>query len=155
MLNKIVLIGRLVRDPEYRALSDGTSVCNFTLAVDDDFKDKDGSKVTDFVECTAWRKTAEYITRYQLKGALLAVTGRLKSRKWTDREGNKRTSWFVSVDNAYGVGGKQEAPRNGTYQGGIQAGADFAPPNPGYTQAAIAPDGDYAILTDDDAALPF
>lgn len=156
MLNRIDLIGRLVRDPEYKTTSAGAGYCNFTIAVDDDFKDKDGNKVTDFIDCTAWRKTAEYVTTYQTKGSLLAVCGRLKSRKWTDKDGNKRTSWFVQVDNAYGVGGKQDSQQTpNTYQGGYTAGASFAAPTPVYAQAVIEPGAEYAVLTDDDAQLPF
>lgn len=161
MLNCVVISGRLVRDPEYRTLDNGTGYCNFTLAVDDDYKDKDGNKVTDFIDCTAWRQTAEYIVKYQAKGNLLEVRGRLKSRKWTDKDGNKRTSWFVQADSAYGVGGKKEnqtgnAYQTGnTYQGGYQTGANYAAPSPAYTQTAIEPGAEYAVLTDDDAKLPF
>lgn len=161
MLNHIVLTGRLVRDPEYRTAANGTGWCSFTLAVDDDFKDKDGNKVTDFVDCTAWRKTAEYIVKYQTKGSLIEVSGRLKSRKWTDKDGNKRTSWFVQVESAYGVGGKQDSQRAGStpqgsgyYAPGAGYGG-YATPNPASVQAAIGPGEDYAVLTDDDAQLPF
>lgn len=155
MLNHIDLIGRLVRDPEYKALGDGTGLCNFTIAVDDDFKDKDGNKQTDFIDCTAWRKTAEYVTAYQVKGSLVAVSGRLKSKKWTDKDGNKRTSWSVHVDNVYGVGGKREDQQGNTYQGGYQVGANYNAPAPAYEQRPIDAGGDYAVLTDDDGQLPF
>lgn len=155
MLNHITIIGRLVRDPEYRCTDAGVGWCNFTLAVDDDFKDKDGTKQTDFIECTAWRKTSEYITKYQVKGSLVAVSGRMKSRKWTDKDGNKRTSWFVQVENAYGVGGKREDQQNNTYQGGYQPGANYNAPAPDYRQPPIYAEGEYAVLTDDDGQLPF
>lgn len=155
MLNQISVVGRLVRDPEYKTLGDGTGFCNFTVAVDDDFKDKDGNKQTDFIDCTAWRKTAEYVTTYQVKGSMVAVSGRLKSRKWTDKDGNKRTSWFVQVENAYGVGGKREDQQNNTYQGGYQAGGNYAAPAPGIGQPPIYAGEDYAVLTDDDVQLPF
>lgn len=154
MLNHIDLIGRLTRDPEYKSIS-GTSCCNFTLAVDADFKDSEGNKVTDFFDCTAWRKTAEYVTKYQVKGSLVAVSGSMRSRKWTDKDGNKRTSWFVQVDNAYGVGGKREDQQNNTYQGGYQAGGNYAAPAPGIGQPPIYAGEDYAVLTDDDGQLPF
>lgn len=111
MLNHIVISGRMVREPEYRTTAAGASWCTFTLAVDDDFKDESGNKQTDFIDCTAWRKTAEYITTYQRKGAQVEVSGRLKSRKWTDKDGNKRTSWFVQVENAYGVGASEKTSR--------------------------------------------
>lgn len=151
MLNRIDIIGRIVRDPEYRALADGTSVCNFTLAVDDDYKDADGQKVTDFIECTAWRQAAEFVTRYLRKGMLMAASGRLKSRKWTDKDGNKRTSWFVKCDNCYPC----ESRREGTPEGpggppasGYAAPAAYQTPKPVGTQ-------NFEMLTDDDAQLPF
>lgn len=155
MLNHIVISGRLVREPEYRTTDAGIGWCNFTLAVDDDFKDKDGNKQTDFIDCTAWRKTAEYIVTYQRKGSQVEVSGRLKSRKWTDKDGNKRTSWFVQVDNAYGVGGKKDDQQNNTYQGGYQPGANYNAPAPEFRQPPIYAGEDYAVLTDDDGRLPF
>lgn len=158
MLNKIDLIGRLTRDPEYRALADGTSVCNFTIAVDDDYKDKDGGKVTDFIDCTAWRQAAEFVTRYLRKGALVAVSGRLKSRKWTDKDDNKRTSWFVKCDNAYSL----EARKEGNHAAQGSGAAAPSQENPyRETEALIdryrtqQPPDNYAVLTDDDAKLPF
>lgn len=148
MLNKVDLIGRLVRDPEYRALADGTSLCNFTLAVDDDYKDSDGQKVTDFIDCTAWRQTAEFVTKFLRKGTLMAVSGRLKSRKWTDKEGNKRTSWFVKCDNCYSC----EPRREGAAEERSAYTPAHTPPDGHMPQSA---DGDYVVLTDDDAWLPF
>lgn len=155
MLNHIVISGRMVREPEYRTTATGTGWCTFTLAVDDDYKDESGNKQTDFIDCTAWRKTAEYITTYQRKGAQVEVSGRLKSRKWTDKDGNKRTSWFVQVENAYGVGGKREDQQNNTNQGGYQTGGNYAAPAPGIGQPPIYAGEDYAVLTDDDGQLPF
>lgn len=155
MLNSISLIGRMVRDPEYRTVgNDG--VVNFTIAVDDDYKDKDGNKVTDFVDCTAWRKTADYICKYQAKGSLVAVKGRLKSRKWTDKDGNNRLSWFVSVENAYGVGVRQDSQNSQTgnsYGGGY--GGYSQPQAAGAHHAPVDPGDDYPMLTDGDAQLPF
>ena len=144
----------MVREPEYRTTATGTGWCTFTLAVDDDFKDSDGNKQTDFIDCTAWRKTAEYIVTYQRKGSQVEVSGRLKSRKWTDKDGNKRTSWFVQVDNAYGVGGKREDQQN-TNQGSYQPGANYNAPAPEFRQPPIYAGEDYAVLTDDDGKLPF
>lgn len=155
MLNHIDLIGRMVRDPECKSTAAGVPLCNFTIAVDADFKDADGNKVTDFIECTAWRKTAEYVAKYQAKGSLVAVSGSMRSRKWTDKDGNKRTSWFVQVENAYGVGGKREDQQNNTYQGGYQAGGNYNAPAPEYRQPPIYAGEDYAVLTDEDGQLPF
>lgn len=102
MLNKIIIMGRLTRDPELRRTGSGTAVTSFSLAVDRDFKSKDsGERTTDFIDCVAWRNTAEYINRYGSKGRMAAVAGSLQIRQWTDKEGNKRTAWEVLVDSIY------------------------------------------------------
>ena len=102
MLNHITLMGRMVRDPELRSTQSGTPVCSFTLACDRDFKTKDsGEKETDFIDCVAWRSTAEFVSKYFTKGRMMAVTGRLQIRDWVDKEKNKRRSAEILVDNAY------------------------------------------------------
>ena len=116
MLNHITLMGRMVRDPELRSTQSGTPVCSFTLACDRDFKTKDsGEKETDFIDCVAWRSTAEFVSKYFTKGRMMAVTGRLQIRDWVDKEKNKRRSAEILVDNAYfgdsvliGTGGGKE-----------------------------------------------
>ena len=90
MLNRIVLMGRLTRDPELRQTQSGASVANFSLAVDRDFKDKQtGEKTTDFIDIVAWRQTAEFVSRFFTKGRMAVVEGRLQIRDWTDKDGNK------------------------------------------------------------------
>lgn len=102
MLNKIVLMGRLVNDPELRNTPSGTAVANFRLAVDRDFKDKDtGEKETDFINIQAWRQTAEYVSRYFTKGRMAVVEGRLQIRNYTDKEGNKRIAAEVVAGSVY------------------------------------------------------
>ena len=102
MLNHIALMGRMVREPELRSTQSGTPVCSFTLACDRDFKTKDsGEKETDFIDCVAWRSTAEFVSKYFTKGRMMAVTGRLQIRDWVDKEKNKRRSAEILVDNAY------------------------------------------------------
>ena len=102
MLNKIVLMGRLVRDPELRNTPSGVAVANFTLAVDRDFKDKDtGEKETDFINIQTWRNTAEFVSKYFTKGRMAVVEGRLQMRTYTDREGNKRTAAEVVAESVY------------------------------------------------------
>ena len=102
MLNRIVMMGRLTRDPELRYTQNGTAVASFTLAVDRDFKDKQtGEKETDFIDCVAWRHTAEFVSRYFSKGRMAVVEGRLQIRNWTDKEGNKRRSAEVLADSMY------------------------------------------------------
>ncbi len=92
MLNHIVLMGRLTRDPELRRTGSGVAVASFTLAVDRDFAAQGAEKETDFVDIVAWRNTAEFVSRYFTKGRMAVVTGRLQIRNWTDKEGNKRRS---------------------------------------------------------------
>ena len=93
MLNHITLMGRLTRDPELRYTQSQTPVASFTLACDRDFGGRDGSeRQTDFIDCVAWRQTAEFVSKYFSKGRLAAVDGRLQIREWTDKDGNKRRS---------------------------------------------------------------
>ena len=101
MLNHIVIMGRLTRDPELRYTNNNTPVVSFTLAVERDRKQEDGSRITDFIDCVAWRQTAEFIKKYYLKGSMAVVSGRLRLRDWTDREGGKRRGAEVVVDNIY------------------------------------------------------
>ena len=100
MLNRIVLMGRLTRDPELRKTQSGTSVCSFALAVDRDYK-REGGKETDFIDIVAWRGTAEFASKYFTKGRMAVVCGRLQIRDWTDKEGSKRRSAEVIADSIY------------------------------------------------------
>ena len=92
MLNHIVLMGRLTRDPELRRTGSGIAVASFSLAVDRDFGSSanNGEKETDFIDIVAWRNTAEFVSKYFTKGRMAVVSGRLQIRNWTDKEGNKR-----------------------------------------------------------------
>ena len=101
MLNRIILMGRLTRDPELRRTGNGTAVTSFSLAVDRDFKTQSGEKETDFIDIVAWRNTAEFVSKYFTKGRMAVVEGRLQIRDWTDRDGGKRRSAEVVADNVY------------------------------------------------------
>jgi single-strand DNA-binding protein len=90
MLNKGILMGRLTRDPELRHTQSGTAVCSFTLAIDRDRKDANGEKQTDFIDCVAWGKQAEFVSQWFSKGMMAIVVGRIQSRKWQDQNGNNR-----------------------------------------------------------------
>ena len=90
MLNRIILMGRLTRDPELRRTGSGTAVTSFSLAVDRDFKSQSGEKETDFIDIVAWRNTAEFVSKYFTKGRMAVVEGRLQLRDWTDKDGGKR-----------------------------------------------------------------
>ena len=101
MLNKIIIMGRLTRDPELRRTGSGTAVTSFSMACDRDFKSQSGEKETDFIEVVAWKNTAEFVSKYFSKGRMAVVEGRLQIRDWTDKAGNKRTTAEVVADNVY------------------------------------------------------
>jgi single-strand DNA-binding protein len=102
MLNKVVMMGRLVKNPELRRTGSGVAVTSFTIAVDRDFAEKQsGQKETDFVDCVAWRQTGEFVDKYFSKGKMAVVVGRLQFRSWTDKDGNKRKNAEVVVENVY------------------------------------------------------
>ena len=101
MLNRIVLMGRLTRDPELRHTGSGTAVASFSLAVDRDFKSQSGEKETDFVDIVAWRSTADFVSKYFTKGRMAVVEGRLQIHDWKDKDGNNRHSAEVVADNIY------------------------------------------------------
>lgn len=146
MLNKVILMGRLVRDPEIRAVGNGTNAANFTLAVERDYA-KDGQKETDFIDCVAFRQTADFISKYFTKGRMMAVSGRLQLRNWTDKEGNKRRNAEIIVDNAYFADSKRDSDS-------VSTNTYAAPYTPPDTSAYTAP-GDYAVIDGDDEQLPF
>ena len=119
MLNHITVMGRLTRDPELRHTGSGVPVASFTLAVDRDFADKQsGKKETDFIDITAWRSTAEFVSKYFTKGRMAVASGRLQMRKWEDKDGNKRVSAEIVAENVYFGDSKKdggEATQNDTY----------------------------------------
>lgn len=109
MLNQIVIMGRLGKDPELRRTQSGVAVATFNVAVDRDFKDKaTGQRATDWITCVAWRSTAEFVEKYFAKGSQVLVAGRLQMREWTDKDGNKRISAEVQAENVYFAGAKTE-----------------------------------------------
>ena len=97
-MNKAILMGRLTKDPELRMTGNQIPVATFTVAIDRNFKDASGNKQTDFINCVAWRKTAELISQYFTKGRMIAIVGSIQVRSWDDKEGNKRYSTEVIVD---------------------------------------------------------
>lgn len=135
----------MVRDPELRRTGSGTAVASFTLAVEDDFKDKDGNKKTIFLDCIAWRGLGETVAKYFSKGRMAIVAGKLDIREWTDKDGNKRRTAEVVADQVYfGDSKKEESGNSYGQQGGYNA--------PAYP---ATPASDFAMLDDDDAQLPF
>ena len=103
-INSCVLMGRLTRDPEKRYTADNTPVTSFSIAVN---RDKDRS---DFFDCTAWRKTADFVSTYFAKGDMIAVRGRIQNRDWTDKNGNARQSTEIIADEVSFCGGKKDKP---------------------------------------------
>lgn len=108
MINNVTLMGRLTAAPELKTTTSGTSVTTFCIAVDRRFQQKGGEKQADFINCVAWRATAEFITRYFGKGDLIAVTGEIQTRKYQDNSGNNRVAVEVVIDNASFCGGKSD-----------------------------------------------
>lgn len=100
MVNNVIIQGRLVRDPELRQTPSGVSVTNFSIACERDYKNGD-ERVSDFVDCVAWRGTADFIQRNFNKGRMIIVVGKLQSRKWVDNDGHNRTNWEVQVESVY------------------------------------------------------
>lgn len=145
MLNKIVLMGRLTRDPELRHTQTGTAVTSFSLAVDRDMKDKQtGERATDFIDVVAWRSTAEFASKYLSKGRLTAVEGRLQLRDWTDRDGGKRRTAEVVADNIYFADSKRDG----------DTGRSYDRPSDNDAMPSIG-SGQFAELDDDNGEFPF
>lgn len=145
MLNKVVLMGRFTKDPELRSTPQSVSVCNFRLAVPRNYK-TNGTYESDFIDCVAWRNTAEFISKFFKKGNLVCVEGSLQSRSW-EQDGAKRYTLEVMVDNTYFVESKKDA------EGGDYAGNTFSAPTqaPAEPKESFSSEGFNAL--DDD--LPF
>ena len=159
MLNHIVIMGRLTRDPELRYTQSQTPVVSFSLAVDRDFGGKDGGeKQTDFIGCVAWSQTAEFVNKYFTKGRMAVVSGRLQIRDWTDREGGKRRSAEIVADNVYfgdsrpaGNDGGRSESRGGSY-GGNDGGRT---PGGNAGSTGSTGQGPFGPIDDGDGELPF
>ena len=168
MLNHIVIMGRLARDPELRRTGSGVAVTSFRLAVDRDFAPKDGGeRETDWIDCVAWRQTGEFVSKYFTKGRMAIVSGRLQIRNWTDKDGNKRSSAEVVADNVYFGDSKRDDHAGSAYGGYSAPAQNYGGSNGGYSAPApagsygsygaptSAPASDFAMLEEDDAQLPF
>ena len=168
MLNHIVIMGRLARDPELRRTGSGIAVTSFTLAVDRDFAPKDGGeRETDWIDCVAWRQTGEFVSKYFTKGRMAVVSGRLQIRNWTDKDGNKRRAAEVVADNVYFGDSKRDDHAGSAYGGYSAPAQNYGGSNGGYSAPApagsygsygapaSAPASDFAMLEEDDAQLPF
>ena len=117
-LNKVFIMGRLGADPELRKTQSGTAVVSFTIAVDRDFKDKQtGERETDWINCVAWRGKAEFIANHFSKGRMIVLAGRLQTRDYTDKDGNKRYVTEILVSDVYFADSKRDAENGGSSEG--------------------------------------
>ena len=158
MLNHIVIMGRLTRDPEIRYTQSQTPVVSFTAAVDRDFGGRDGGeKQTDFIDCVAWRSTAEFVNKYFRKGSMVVVSGRLQIRDWQDRDGNKRRSAEIVADNVYFGESRRRDDDNRDSFGGNTYSPNSYGGNSDNNRGASAPaqNNPFSELGDDDGELPF
>ena len=158
MLNHIVLMGRLTRDPELRYTQSQLPVASFSLACERDFGGRDGSeKQTDFIDIVAWRSTAEFVSKYFTKGSMAVVSGRLQIRDWTDREGNKRRSAEVVADNVYFGESKRSREENaGGYRAPSGGNSYGSGGNSGYKSFdEMSGESAFSELSDTDGELPF
>jgi single-strand DNA-binding protein len=153
MLNRIVIMGRLARDPELRRTQSGIAVTSFRIACDRDFKSQNGEKSTDWIDVVAWRQTAEFVSKFFTKGRMAIVEGRLQSRDWTDKDGNKRTAIEVVADNVYFGDSKRDGADRGDSFGGYSAPA-YNGPAGGYS-APVGGASDFAEIDEEDGELPF
>lgn len=144
MLNKSILMGRLVRDPEKRQTQSGTTVAAFTLAVGRDRPNQDGTYATDYVSCVAWGKLGEFVCKWFTKGMLAVVVGRIQSRNWEDKSGNKRTSIEVNCEEVK-FGETKTARDHSGSAAPAQPQQSFTPPDA----------SDFAELPDDEYDVPF
>ena len=147
MLNRIIVMGRLTRDPELRRTQSGLPVTSFSLAVDRDFKSPGGERETDFIDVVAWRSTAEFVSKYFAKGRMAVVEGRLQVRDWQDKDGNKRRTAEIVADNIYFGDSKRDGGN------GFDAAPGFSAPMGGY--AAPVADNQFAEIDEEDGDLPF
>ena len=143
MLNKVILMGRFARDPECKYIGD-RKVANFTLAVDRGRKNANGEREADFIDCAAWGSSAEFVQKWFAKGMMAIVVGRIQTRHWEDRNGNKRVSVGIQVDEI--TFGETEKARAGAH------GNDLVPELPPVDPDALGAD-DFAPL--DDSDVPF
>lgn len=141
-MNKVVLVGRLTKDPELRTTATGTAVCNFTVACDRRFVKQGEERQADFINCIAWRQTGEFVNKYFSKGTRIALEGSIQTRSWDDNEGKKRYATEVMVDNVEFAQSKNES--DGSYS------------QPAQPSTPKTPSGDIdGFMPVDDEDLPF
>lgn len=160
MLNSVIIMGRLTADPELRTTTSGLSVTSFTVAVDRNYKSGE-ERETDFINCVAWRGTADFVTGYFKKGQMIAVQGSLQTRNYEDKNGNKRTAYDVVADNVSFCGSKSESNNaTGNTYGAANAANDAAAAfaassNDSFSVLPDSGNNAFPFGPDDDEGLPF
>ena len=152
MLNRAIIMGRMTANPELRQTQGGVSVLSFTVAVDRRFTNPSGERQADFIYCVAWRHTAEFISKYFVKGQMIAIDGMLQSRNYVDKNGNNRSVIEVVVENASFCGSKAETNMNRTHAESASVASDHVQNGDSFSVGDI--DGFEEIGTDD-SELPF
>lgn len=155
MLNKVILMGRLTRDPEMRYTQNTTAVCSFSIAVDRNFKGKTEQQNTDFIDIVAWRTTAEFVSKWFTKGKMIVVVGSLQIRSWQDKDGNARRTAEVVADEVYFGDSKKSEESAGNFAQPSRGGSAFLPREADHPFSGGLPAGDFEEISEDDDELPF
>ena len=151
MLNVVAIMGRLVADPELKTTPAGINVCAFRIACDRSFVQQGQQRQADFIDVVAWRHNADFLCKYFAKGSMVAVQGRLQTRQYQDRNGNKRTVVEVVADSLSFAGSSKKPGGQAVDEGGEAPPSDYRDPAPAYSQG----DADDFPVIDDNDDLPF
>lgn len=151
MLNVVAIMGRLVADPELKTTPAGINVCAFRIACDRSFVQQGQQRQADFIDVVAWRHNADFLCKYFAKGSMVAVQGRLQTRQYQDRNGNKRTAVEVVADSLSFAGSSKKPGGQAVDEGGEAPPSDYRDPAPAYSQG----DADDFTVIDDNDDLPF
>ena len=154
MLNRVVLMGRLVADPELRHTANNVAVTTFRIAVDRNYTPKGAERQTDFISIVTWRNTAEFVSRYFRKGQLVALEGSIQTRSYTDNQGNNRTAFEVVADQVYFAESKNSSSAQGPQTGSFAPPPAFEEPPKG-ASFSVGDIGDFEEIDTDDGELPF
>lgn len=151
MLNVVAIMGRLVADPELKTTPEGINVCTFRIACDRSFAQQGQQRQADFIDVVAWRHNADFLCKHFAKGGMVAVQGRLQTRQYQDRNGNKRTVVEVVADSLSFAGSSKKPGGQAVDEGGEAPPSDYRDPAPAYSQGDA---DDFAVIDDNDD-LPF
>ena len=155
-MNVVCLVGRLTADPELRQTPNGISVCSFSVAVQSSTKNPDGSYKADFINCVAWRQTAEFISRYFRKGQNIGLNGSIQTRTYQDKDtGKNRTAFEVVINNTYFVESKGSSQNSGFNNGGYNNYQETAKPTSIASSFSTGELDDFSSIASDDGDLPF